>query len=58
VGRDRPDGSGTPRRTHRLHRVTPVELLLYLFGRQRAAEVDIVGPTEAVEALGRARFGV
>jgi uncharacterized protein (TIGR03085 family) len=36
----------------------PGELLLYLFGRQRAAEVHIVGPTEAVEALGRARFGV
>jgi uncharacterized protein (TIGR03085 family) len=36
----------------------PGELLLYLFGRQRAAEVEIVGPTEAVEALGRARFGV
>jgi len=36
----------------------PGELLLYLFGRQRAAEVDIVGPAEAVEALGRARFGM
>jgi uncharacterized protein (TIGR03085 family) len=36
----------------------PGELLLYLFGRQRAAEVDIVGPAEAVEALGRARFGI
>lgn len=36
----------------------PGELLLYLFGRQRAAEVDIGGPAEAVEALGRTRFGV
>ena len=36
----------------------PGELLLYLFGRQRAAEVDIVGPAEAVEALRRARFGI
>jgi hypothetical protein len=26
--------------------------------RRRAPEVDIVGPTEAVEALRRARFGV
>jgi uncharacterized protein (TIGR03085 family) len=36
----------------------PGELLLYLFGRQRAAEVDIDGPAKAVEALGRARFGI
>ena len=33
------------------------ELLLYLFGRRRAAQVDVDGPAEAVEALRRARFG-
>ena len=36
----------------------PGELLLYLFGRRRAAQVDVNGPAEAVEALGRARFGI
>ncbi len=36
----------------------PGELLLYLFGRQRVANVEISGPAEAVEALARARFGM
>jgi uncharacterized protein (TIGR03085 family) len=36
----------------------PGELLLYLFGRQGAAHVDLSGPPEAVEAVRRTRFGV
>jgi uncharacterized protein (TIGR03085 family) len=36
----------------------PGELLLYLFGRQDAAHVEVSGPAAAVEALRRARFGV
>ena len=36
----------------------PGELLLYLFGRQGAAEVDVSGPREAVAAVERARFGM
>jgi uncharacterized protein (TIGR03085 family) len=36
----------------------PGELLLYLFGRQRAAQVEVSGPAAAVEAVRRARFGV
>jgi uncharacterized protein (TIGR03085 family) len=36
----------------------PGELLLYLFGRQSAADVEISGPPEAVEAVRRARFGM
>jgi uncharacterized protein (TIGR03085 family) len=36
----------------------PRELLLYLFGRQSAARVDVSGPAEAVEAVRRARFGM
>jgi uncharacterized protein (TIGR03085 family) len=36
----------------------PGELLLYLFGRQGAAKVEVRGPAEAVEALWRARFGM
>ncbi len=36
----------------------PGELLLYLFGRQRAAEVDVSGPAEAVDVVSRVRFGI
>jgi hypothetical protein len=45
---------------HRLQQLAglPGELLLYLFGRQRAAQVEVSGPREAVEALERARFGM
>jgi uncharacterized protein (TIGR03085 family) len=50
----------------RAHRGTPTvlltglpgELLLYLFGRQRAAIVEVTGPREAVAAVERARFGI
>jgi len=37
---------------------TPGELLLYLFGRQGVADVEVVGPAAAVEAVRRARFGM
>ncbi|HEY7144111.1 MAG TPA: TIGR03085 family metal-binding protein [Streptosporangiaceae bacterium] len=36
----------------------PGELLLYLFGRQSAAHVEVSGPAAAVEAVQRARFGM
>jgi uncharacterized protein (TIGR03085 family) len=36
----------------------PGELLLYLFGRQDAAHVEVSGPAAAVEAVRRARFGM
>jgi len=36
----------------------PGELLLYLFGRQGAAHVEVSGPPAAVEAVRRARFGM
>jgi len=36
----------------------PGELLLYLFGRQSAARVDVSGPDAAIEAVRRARFGM
>ena len=36
----------------------PGELLLYLFGRQRAAHVDVRGPAPAVAALHRTHFGM
>jgi len=36
----------------------PGELLLYLFGRQSAADVEIRGPAAAVEAVRHARFGM
>jgi uncharacterized protein (TIGR03085 family) len=36
----------------------PGELLLYLFGRQGAAQVEVSGPAVAVEAVRRARFGM
>jgi uncharacterized protein (TIGR03085 family) len=36
----------------------PGELLLYLFGRRGAAEVELNGPRAAVDAVERARFGM
>ncbi len=36
----------------------PGELLLYLFGRQDAARVDVLGPADAVAAVRRTRFGM
>jgi uncharacterized protein (TIGR03085 family) len=36
----------------------PGELLLYLFGRRGAAQVEVTGPAVAVEAVRRARFGM
>jgi len=37
---------------------TPGELLLYVFGRQAAARVEVSGTTEAVEAVARTHFGM
>ena len=39
-------------------RVRPGELLLYVFGRQSAAHVEVTGPTEAVAAVRRTHFGM
>ncbi|WP_319451216.1 MULTISPECIES: maleylpyruvate isomerase family mycothiol-dependent enzyme [unclassified Mycobacterium] len=36
----------------------PGELLLYVFGRQAAAQVEVSGPPEAVAAVRRAHFGM
>jgi uncharacterized protein (TIGR03085 family) len=36
----------------------PGELLLYVFGRQSAAQVEVSGPPEAVAAVHRAHFGM
>jgi uncharacterized protein (TIGR03085 family) len=36
----------------------PGELLLYVFGRQTAAQVEVSGPPEAVAAVGRTHFGM
>ncbi len=36
----------------------PGELLLYLFGRQAAAKVEVSGPAEAVAAVCRTHFGM
>ena len=36
----------------------PGELLLYVFGRQRAAQVEVSGPAEAVAAVHRTHFGM
>jgi len=46
---------GTP--TARLHGL-PGELLLFLFGRRDAADVEITGSPEAIEALQRTPFGM
>jgi uncharacterized protein (TIGR03085 family) len=37
---------------------SPGELLLYLFGRQSAAQVDITGPAPAVATVRRTHFGM
>lgn len=36
----------------------PGEILLYLFGRRRVAQVEVTGPAEAVDAVRRTRFGM
>jgi uncharacterized protein (TIGR03085 family) len=36
----------------------PGELLLYLFGRQEAAQIEVEGPAVAVEAVRHTRFGM
>jgi uncharacterized protein (TIGR03085 family) len=36
----------------------PGELLLYIFGRQAAAQVEVSGPPEAVAAVRRTHFGM
>ncbi len=36
----------------------PGELLLYVFGRKSAAQVEVTGPAEAVAALDRTQFGM
>ena len=36
----------------------PGELLLYVFGRQDAAQVEVLGPAEAIAALRRTDFGM
>jgi uncharacterized protein (TIGR03085 family) len=36
----------------------PGELLLYIFGRQAAAQVEVSGPPDAVAALQRTHFGM
>jgi uncharacterized protein (TIGR03085 family) len=36
----------------------PGELLLYIFGRQAAAHVDVSGPPEAIAAVRRTHFGM
>ncbi len=36
----------------------PGELLLYLFGRQDAARVELTGPAEAVATVRRTQFGM
>jgi uncharacterized protein (TIGR03085 family) len=36
----------------------PGELLLFVFGRGRAARVEVTGPAEAVAAVHRTRFGM
>ena len=37
---------------------SPGELLLYLFGRQAAAQVEVTGPAEAVATVHRTHFGM
>jgi uncharacterized protein (TIGR03085 family) len=36
----------------------PGELLVFLFGRRDAAEVEVTGPAEAIKALRRTPFGI
>ena len=37
---------------------SPGELLLYVFGRQAAAQVEATGPSEAVATVRRTHFGM
>lgn len=48
------------RRGHPVARVVgpPGELLLFLFGRRGAAQVEVRGPAAAVDAVGRTQFGM
>jgi uncharacterized protein (TIGR03085 family) len=50
----------TIRRTEPTARLSgpPGEVLLYLFGRQAAARVEVTGPPEAVAAVHRTHFGM
>jgi uncharacterized protein (TIGR03085 family) len=52
--------SVTVRRGSSTARLTgpPGELLLYVFGRQAAAQVDVKGPGDAVAAVRRTHFGM
>lgn len=50
--------NGEDERSHARITGPPGELLLYLFGRQGAAHVELDGPPAAVEAVRRARFGI
>jgi uncharacterized protein (TIGR03085 family) len=54
------DKTVRPRRGEPTARVAgpPGELLLYLFGRKNAAEVELSGHPAAIEAVRRARFGM
>jgi uncharacterized protein (TIGR03085 family) len=36
----------------------PGELLLFMFGRQDAADIEITGPSDAIEVLNRTPFGM
>jgi uncharacterized protein (TIGR03085 family) len=45
------------RPTARVHGL-PGELLLFLFGRRNAADVEITGPSAAIETLNRTAFGM
>jgi hypothetical protein len=58
VGGDRQDRPGTPGEPTARIAEPPGELLLYLFGRQGAAHVEVSGLAVAVEAVRRARFGM
>src|SRR5579862_1518047 len=48
------------RRGHPTVRVRgrPGELLLFLFGRREAADIEVSGPPEAIDALNQAPFGM
>jgi uncharacterized protein (TIGR03085 family) len=57
VGTDQVISARRGRPTARMHGL-PGELLLYLFGRHDAAEVEITGSSEAIEAVDRTSFGM
>ena len=58
VGGDHPGPASTSRKPTARLTGLPGELLLYLFGRQGAAKVEVSGPGEAVEAVEHAHFGM